>query len=102
MDDRGLGGAVLEQVVHDDRNVAHVHPVGLVLTAAVQGRFEPGYLSVEWFDSGQPLASDSVYLDASQRAATFRLTAPDEGAYRAVLSFGGAVLRQVELYEVQP
>lgn len=74
----------------------------LVLTAAVQGRFDPGYLSVEWFDSGQPLASDSVYLDASQRSATFRLTAPDEGAYRAVLSFGGAVLRQVELYEVQP
>ncbi|MBB6017917.1 hypothetical protein ACFP9V_00780 [Deinococcus radiopugnans] len=74
----------------------------LIVTARVDGRFEPGYLSVNWFDSGRALGSDSVYLDAEQRAATFRLTAPDEGAYRAVLSFGGAVLRQVELYEVQP
>ncbi|GGL73873.1 hypothetical protein GCM10010840_09970 [Deinococcus aerolatus] len=74
----------------------------LTVTATIQGRFEPGYLSVAWFDSGRALGTDSVYLDATQRTATFRLTAPDQGAYRAVLSLGGAVLRQVELYEVQP
>jgi hypothetical protein len=74
----------------------------LIVTARVEGRFEPGYLSVNWFDSGQALGTDSVYLDPAQRTASFRLTAPDKGAYRAVLSFGGTVLRQVELYEVQP
>lgn len=74
----------------------------LIVTAKLDGRFEPGYLSVDWFDSARAIGSDSVYLDADQRTATFRLTATDEGAYRAVLSFGGAVLRQVELYEVQP
>ncbi len=74
----------------------------LTLTATVDGRFEPGYLSVNWFDSTRAIGSDSVYLDATQRTATFKLTAPDEGAYRAVLSFGGAVMRQVELYEVLP
>ena len=30
------------------------------------------------------------------------LDAPARGTYRAVLSFGGAALRQVELYEVAP
>ncbi|MFK7601551.1 hypothetical protein ACI3L1_05005 [Deinococcus sp. SM5_A1] len=74
----------------------------LIVTATVDGRFEPGYLSVNWFDSSRAIGSDSVYLDASQRTASFKLTAPDEGAYRAVLSFGGAVMRQVELYEVLP
>ncbi|CAM3725703.1 hypothetical protein [Deinococcus frigens] len=74
----------------------------LIVTATVDGRFEPGYLGVNWFESTRAIGSDSVYLDASQRTATFRLTAPDEGAYRAVLSFGGAVMRQVELYEVLP
>lgn len=74
----------------------------LTVTATVDGRFEPGFLSVNWFDSTRAIGSDSVYLDASQRTATFKLTAPDEGAYRAVLSFGGAVMRQVELYEVLP
>ncbi|CAM3954100.1 hypothetical protein [Deinococcus marmoris] len=74
----------------------------LTVTATVDGRFEPGFLSVKWFDSTRAIGSDSVYLDASQRTATFKLTAPDEGAYRAVLSFGGAVMRQVELYEVLP
>ncbi|WP_345461142.1 hypothetical protein [Deinococcus carri] len=75
---------------------------GLVLRARVEGRFEPGYLSVAWFGGSRELGRDSVYLDAAQRDATFRLTAPEKGAYRAVLSFGGTVLRQVELYEVQP
>lgn len=74
----------------------------LVLRAHVEGRFEPGYLSVAWFDSSRELGRDSVYLDAAQRDATFRLAAPAPGAYRAILSYGGDVLRQVELYEVQP
>ncbi|TDE87627.1 hypothetical protein [Deinococcus sp. S9] len=74
----------------------------LVLRARVEGRFEPGYLNVTWFDGARELGQDSVYLDAAQRDATFRLPAPNPGAYRALLSFGGTVLRQVELYEVQP
>ncbi len=74
----------------------------LTVTATVEGRFDPGYLSVSWFNGSRALGTDSVYLDAAQRTATFSLPAPDPGAYRAVLSFAGAVLRQVELYEVQP
>ena len=74
----------------------------LVVRAQIDGRFEPGYLSVQWFDGGRSLGQDSVYLDTAERRATFQLEAPEQGAYRAVLSFGGAVLRQAELYEVQP
>jgi len=74
----------------------------LTLQATLDGRFDPGYLSVVWFDGGRELGRDSVYLDAETRKASFVLTAPDPGAYRALLSFGGNVLRQVELYEVQP
>lgn len=74
----------------------------LLLRARVDGRFEPGYLGVAWFDGAQALGQDSVYLDPEQRDATFRLEAPNPGAYRAVISFGGTVLRQVELYEVLP
>ncbi|MFC4425914.1 hypothetical protein [Deinococcus navajonensis] len=74
----------------------------LRLRAQLEGRFEPGYLSVKWYDSSRELGSDSVYLDSMQRQANFVLEAPAKGAYRALLSFGGLVLRQVELYEVQP
>lgn len=74
----------------------------LRLRAQIDGRFEPGYLDVRWFDGGRELGTDSVYLDRAQRQASFVLEAPAQGAYRAVLSFGGVVLRQVELYEVQP
>lgn len=74
----------------------------LRVTAQVDGRFEPGFLTVRWFDGSRDLGSDSVYLDDRQRAATFTLEAPARGTYRAVLSFGSAVLRQVELYEVTP
>ncbi|MBZ9711686.1 hypothetical protein [Deinococcus multiflagellatus] len=74
----------------------------LRLQAQVDGRFEPGYLSVAWFNGSAPIGTDSVYLDAAQRRAAFSLRAPEKGAYRAVLSFGGTVLRQVELYEVEP
>ncbi|MFC4637301.1 hypothetical protein [Deinococcus hohokamensis] len=74
----------------------------LRLQAQIDGRFEPGYLNVRWFDGSRELGTDSVYLDSAQRQATFVLDAPAKGAYRAVLAFGGVVLRQVELYEVQP
>ncbi|MBB5375115.1 hypothetical protein HNQ07_000559 [Deinococcus metalli] len=74
----------------------------LTVKARVDGRFEPAYLKVQWFDGSRALGEDSVYLDAAQPTATFTLEAPDQGAYRAVLSLGGVVLRQVELYEVQP
>lgn len=74
----------------------------LELRARVEGRFEPGYLEVVWFDGSRELGRDSVYLDAAQREARFTLAAPAQGAYRAALSFGGTVLRQIELYEVRP
>ncbi|ACO46489.1 hypothetical protein DEDE109153_07780 [Deinococcus deserti] len=74
----------------------------LKLGAQIHGRFEPGYLTVQWFDGSRELGTDSVYLDSALREAVFRLDAPAKGAYRAVLSFGGIVLRQVELYEVSP
>ncbi|MDB5045103.1 MAG: hypothetical protein JWQ08_1153 [Deinococcus sp.] len=74
----------------------------LTVRATIDGRFDPGYLSAVWFDGGRELGRDSVYLDAETREASFALTAPNRGAYRALLSFGGNVLRQVELYEVQP
>ncbi|GAA5437224.1 hypothetical protein [Deinococcus aquaticus] len=74
----------------------------LKLSAQVDGRFEPGFLTVRWFDGGRLLGTDSVYLDGAQRRAAFTWMAAQPGTYRAVLSFGGTVLRQVELYEVQP
>ncbi|MPY65590.1 hypothetical protein F8S09_02625 [Deinococcus sp. SDU3-2] len=74
----------------------------LELRARVEGRFEPGYLEVVWFDGPRELGRDSVYLDAAQREARFTLAAPAQGAYRAALSFSGTVLRQLELYEVRP
>ncbi|WP_261664617.1 hypothetical protein [Deinococcus sp. Marseille-Q6407] len=74
----------------------------LVLTAQLQGRFPAGYLNVTWFDGNRQLAQDSVYLDAEQREATFRLKAPAKGAYRAALGLGDQVMRLVEFYEVRP
>ena len=63
------------------------------------GQTGAGYLSVVWFDADRELGRDSVYLDAAQRSAEFRLSAPQKGSYRALLSFGGILLRQVELRE---
>ncbi|ULH16394.1 hypothetical protein MF271_07340 [Deinococcus sp. KNUC1210] len=71
----------------------------LIASAALSGKIEAGYLSVVWFDADRELGRDSVYLDATQRSAEFRITAPDKGSYRALLSFGGVLLRQVELRE---
>ena len=74
----------------------------LVLHAELHEHIDPGYLKVTWFDNATKIGEDSLYLDADLREADFRLPAPNKGAYRAALSFGGNVLRQVELYEVQP
>ena len=74
----------------------------LLLRAKLDGKFEAGYLKATWFNDSKKLAEDSVYVDTAQPTATFKLAAPDKGAYRANLSFGGNVLRQVELYEVKP
>ena len=74
----------------------------LRLAVTLDGRLSPGYLTVHWFDGSRDLGTDSVFLDTEQRSAELTLPAPAPGAYRAVLSFGGTVLRQVELYEVQP
>ena len=71
----------------------------LIASAALSGNIRAGYLSVVWFDADRELGRDSVYLDAAQRSAEFRITAPDKGSYRALLSFDGVLLRQVELRE---
>ncbi len=74
----------------------------LRLRARIDGAFTPDYLRVYWFAGSRELAQDSVFLDGAQRSATFTLDAPEPGAYRAALAFGGVVLRQLELTEVQP
>lgn len=74
----------------------------LVLNAKIVGDFEPGYLTVKWFNNFDPISEDNVYLDKDQRSATFKLPAPEKAAYRATLMFDEKVLRQVELYEVAP
>ncbi|ADV68268.1 hypothetical protein [Deinococcus maricopensis] len=58
-----------------------------------------GYLSVVWALGDRELARDSVYLDAAQTLAEFRLAAPDKGNYRATLLWDGAALRQLDLRE---
>lgn len=74
----------------------------LVLKANIIGDFKPGYLTVKWFNNFDAISEDNIYLDKDQRSATFRLPAPEKAAYRATLMFGEKVLRQVELYEIEP
>lgn len=74
----------------------------LRLSASLEGKFDPDYLRVEWFNNSTLIGSDSVYLDSTLKQASFELQAPQPGAYRAVLFFGSNALRQVELYEVNP
>lgn len=71
----------------------------LTLTVSVAGTFEPGYLSVVWFAGDRELARDSIYLDRAQPGGQLVLAAPKGQNYRALLSFGGSVLRQLELRE---
>jgi hypothetical protein len=71
----------------------------LVASATLAGLFKPDYLTVVWFNGDTELGRDSIYLDAAQRGGQFKLTAPAKGSYRVMLSYGGVLLRQVDLLE---
>ena len=71
----------------------------LIVSATLGGQFAPDYLSVVWYDNDTELGRDSVYLDRAKLSAEFRLNAPGKGSYRALLSYAGVLLRQVELRE---
>ncbi|MFC4456001.1 hypothetical protein [Deinococcus sonorensis] len=71
----------------------------LQLSATLTGEVQPGYLTVVWMDQDREVGRDNVYLDAQQRQAAFRLNAPQKGSYRAMLFFGGTLLRQLDLRE---
>jgi len=65
-----------------------------------------GWLAVQWFPpAGPEVASQSVWLDAATLGRTVRLSWPSDvsretpGRWRAVLSFAGRVVRQVEWIE---
>jgi hypothetical protein len=67
---------------------------------------DPGWLAVQWYPpSGAAVAEGSVWLDADQVDRVVRLAFPEDvarqraGRWRAVLTFDGAVLRQVEWEE---
>lgn len=66
----------------------------------------PGWAAVQWFaPTGAAVASGSVWLDEGRVGHVVRVPFPmdverrDEGRWRAVLSFGNRVLRQVEWQE---
>jgi hypothetical protein len=71
----------------------------LIVSATLGGQFSPDYLSVVWYEADTELGRDSVYLDRQKPSAEFRLSAPGKGSYRALLSYAGVLLRQVELRE---
>lgn len=58
----------------------------------------PGWLAVQWFGpKGGEVASDSAWLEPEAASAEFVLPAdvdPASGEWRAVVSFGGRLLRQ--------
>ncbi|WP_045233511.1 hypothetical protein, partial [Deinococcus pimensis] len=66
----------------------------LVLSVRLDPRGGGGFVTVAWFRDDTELGRDAVYLDAKEPAATLRTTAPEQGNYRAVVSFEGNVLRQ--------
>lgn len=57
---------------------------------------ESGYFEVLWFENGLKVSEDSRYVDPAHPTATFRLRGSNPSA-RAVVSFGGSVLREFEL-----
>lgn len=73
----------------------------LLLDIALQGGLA-GFLEVVWFWGDRELGRDAVYLDAAQASARFRIAAPGQGNYRALLVFEGELLRQLELREEAP
>lgn len=73
----------------------------LVFVAAEVPR--PGWAAVQWFaPSGPEVASASVWLDERAVGRVTRVPFPDDvartrpGRWRAVLSFGDSVVRQLE------
>ena len=72
----------------------------LVIRARVDGPIEGAYLSVVWFAGDNELGRDSRYLDAADRQAEFRLSEPAKNDYTALLLYGGTLLRQLDLREV--
>ncbi|AWN24584.1 hypothetical protein DKM44_08975 [Deinococcus irradiatisoli] len=72
----------------------------LVIRARVDGPMPGDYLSAVWFAGDQELGRDSRYLDADHRSAEFHFPAPQKADYRALLLYGGTLLRQLDLREV--
>jgi len=72
----------------------------LALSARVDGPMQADYLSVVWFAGDRELGRDSRYLDAQHRSAEFELPAAAKADYRAMLLYGGALLRQLDLREL--
>lgn len=72
----------------------------LEVRARLQDPRQRGYLTVIWYRGDTELARDNTYLDEQGPDATFTLSAPEKANYRAVLSFEGQVLRQLDLPEV--
>ncbi|TSA87310.1 hypothetical protein FNU79_05355 [Deinococcus detaillensis] len=72
----------------------------LVVRARVDGPVQGDYLSVVWFAGDKELGRDSRYLDAAGRSAEFNLKAPAQADYKALLLYGGTLLRQLDLREV--
>lgn len=67
---------------------------------------EPGWIAVQWFPpSGGEVGSGSVWLDAGRVGRVLRLPFPDDvprerdGRWRALLSFEGEIVRQLEWRE---
>lgn len=62
-----------------------------------------GWLAVQWFPpSGREVASASVWLSEAREGRVVRVAFPDDvtrerpGTWRAVVSFDGAIVRQLE------
>lgn len=68
------------------------------LRAVVVGLSGAGWLAVQWFGpKGSEVASESAWLEPDAPSAEFVLPAdvsPASGEWRAVVSFGGRLLRQ--------
>lgn len=66
----------------------------------------PGWLAVQWFPpAGAELASASAWLTPEREGRTLRIAFPSDverdssGRWRAVLSFDGTIVRQLEWSE---
>lgn len=76
---------------------------GLMLTVFVERVPEEGWLAVQWFDpSNREVASDSAWLDGEREGLTLELPLPADvavrpGEWRALLSFGGVIVRQLSV-----